>query len=240
MIVFCFTFPELYLTLNLVSCPCRLCACRSPRGTSTFTEHRSRTVVVSHPPVPVTCLWGMMPVQQHVTWIALMVTAVVVHPSWWAAHPTAVRVAATVARHYQCTTDNPTTLGTFHWSNLCVFSDFFYLPLSPAPHLQIYFAMQWEVVRAYGLRYEHHVVSTQEDETGTVSKFEWTRYVRFNIIDRLFDWPFSLCFQTVLLYAKQENEEVFHPLHLVPPTLVGLALAVSWRLKIKRKYLKFI
>lgn len=30
----------------------------------------------------------------------------------------------------------------------------------------------------------------------------------------------------VLLYAKQENEEVFHPLHLVPPTLVGLALAV--------------
>jgi hypothetical protein len=31
----------------------------------------------------------------------------------------------------------------------------------------------------------------------------------------------------VLLYAKQENEEVFHPLHLVPPTLVGLALAVS-------------
>ena len=32
---------------------------------------------------------------------------------------------------------------------------------------------------------------------------------------------------TVLLYAKQENEEVFHPLHLVPPTLVGLALAVS-------------
>ena len=32
---------------------------------------------------------------------------------------------------------------------------------------------------------------------------------------------------TVLLYAKQENEEIFHPLHLVPPTLVGLALAVS-------------
>ena len=31
----------------------------------------------------------------------------------------------------------------------------------------------------------------------------------------------------MLLYAKQENEEVFHPLHLVPPTLVGLALAVS-------------
>lgn len=33
---------------------------------------------------------------------------------------------------------------------------------------------------------------------------------------------------TVLLYAKQENEEVFHPLHLVPPTLVGLALAASF------------
>lgn len=31
----------------------------------------------------------------------------------------------------------------------------------------------------------------------------------------------------VLLYAKQENEEIFHPLHLVPPSLVGLALAVS-------------
>lgn len=35
------------------------------------------------------------------------------------------------------------------------------------------------------------------------------------------------CIVSVLLYAKQENEEVFHPLHLVPPTLVGLALAVS-------------
>lgn len=32
---------------------------------------------------------------------------------------------------------------------------------------------------------------------------------------------------TVLIYAKQENEEVFHPLHLVPPSLVGLAVAVS-------------
>ncbi|CAG2109950.1 unnamed protein product [Medioppia subpectinata] len=32
--------------------------------------------------------------------------------------------------------------------------------------------------------------------------------------------------ERVLLYAKQENEEIFHPLHLVPPTLVGLALSV--------------
>ncbi|RWS26610.1 Protein grainyhead-like protein, partial [Leptotrombidium deliense] len=32
---------------------------------------------------------------------------------------------------------------------------------------------------------------------------------------------------TVLIYAKQENEEVFHPLHLIPPSLIGLALAVS-------------
>lgn len=32
---------------------------------------------------------------------------------------------------------------------------------------------------------------------------------------------------SVLIYAKQENEEVFHPLHLVPPSLVGLAVAVS-------------
>lgn len=31
----------------------------------------------------------------------------------------------------------------------------------------------------------------------------------------------------VLIYAKQENEEVFHPLHLLPPSLVGLAVAVS-------------
>lgn len=33
--------------------------------------------------------------------------------------------------------------------------------------------------------------------------------------------------QAVLIFAKQENEEVFHPLHLVPPSLVGLAVAVS-------------
>lgn len=33
----------------------------------------------------------------------------------------------------------------------------------------------------------------------------------------------------VLIFAKQENEEVFHPLHLVPPSLVGLAVAVSSR-----------
>jgi len=32
----------------------------------------------------------------------------------------------------------------------------------------------------------------------------------------------------VLIYAKQENEEVFHPLHLVPPSLVGLAVAVRF------------
>lgn len=32
---------------------------------------------------------------------------------------------------------------------------------------------------------------------------------------------------SVLIFAKQENEEVFHPLHLVPPSLVGLAVAVS-------------
>lgn len=33
----------------------------------------------------------------------------------------------------------------------------------------------------------------------------------------------------VLIFAKQENEEVFHPLHLVPPSLVGLAVAVSFQ-----------
>ena len=38
---------------------------------------------------------------------------------------------------------------------------------------------------------------------------------------------FQLVFQIVLIYAKQENEDYFHPLHLVPPTLVGLAMAVS-------------
>jgi hypothetical protein len=44
----------------------------------------------------------------------------------------------------------------------------------------------------------------------------------------------------VLLYAKQENEEVFHPLHLVPPTLVGLALAVSLIQSIHLLYIHFI
>ena len=37
----------------------------------------------------------------------------------------------------------------------------------------------------------------------------------------------SFTIHSVLIYAKQENEEVFHPLHLVPPSLVGLAVAVS-------------
>lgn len=39
--------------------------------------------------------------------------------------------------------------------------------------------------------------------------------------------PCSAFARPVLIYAKQENEDYFHPLHLVPPTLVGLAMAVS-------------
>ncbi|XP_017488916.1 PREDICTED: protein grainyhead-like, partial [Rhagoletis zephyria] len=45
---------------------------------------------------------------------------------------------------------------------------------------------------------------------------------------------------TVLLYAKQENEEVFHPLHLVPPTLVGLALAIENKYKLEAKNIRNI
>ncbi|XP_075586404.1 grainy head isoform X7 [Dermatophagoides farinae] len=44
----------------------------------------------------------------------------------------------------------------------------------------------------------------------------------------------------VLLYAKQENEEVFHPLHLVPPTLVGLAWAIENKYKLEAKNIRNI
>jgi hypothetical protein len=48
------------------------------------------------------------------------------------------------------------------------------------------------------------------------------------MINHLLSLSLSLThFDSVLIYAKQENEEYFHPLHLVPPTLVGLAMAVS-------------
>ncbi|UXI16910.1 Serine threonine protein kinase-related domain containing protein [Sarcoptes scabiei] len=46
--------------------------------------------------------------------------------------------------------------------------------------------------------------------------------------------------ERVLLYAKQENEEVFHPLHLVPPTLVGLALAIENKYKLEAKNIRNI
>lgn len=36
----------------------------------------------------------------------------------------------------------------------------------------------------------------------------------------------------VLLYARQDSEEIFHALHLVPPTLAGLAKAIESRYKI--------
>ena len=44
----------------------------------------------------------------------------------------------------------------------------------------------------------------------------------------------------VLIYAKQENEEVFHPLHLVPPTLVGLALSIQNKYKLDAKQIRHI
>ncbi|XP_054152988.1 protein grainyhead-like [Oppia nitens] len=46
--------------------------------------------------------------------------------------------------------------------------------------------------------------------------------------------------ERVLLYAKQENEEIFHPLHLVPPSLVGLALAIENKYKLEAKNIRNI
>lgn len=43
-----------------------------------------------------------------------------------------------------------------------------------------------------------------------------------------------------LIYAKQENEEYFHPLHLVPPTLVGLAHAIQNKYKLEAKNIRHI
>ncbi|XP_015787180.1 protein grainyhead isoform X1 [Tetranychus urticae] len=42
----------------------------------------------------------------------------------------------------------------------------------------------------------------------------------------------------LLLYAKQENEEIFHPLHIVPPTLVGLALSIQKKYKLEAKNIR--
>jgi len=44
----------------------------------------------------------------------------------------------------------------------------------------------------------------------------------------------------ILIYAKQENEEVFHPLHLVPPSLVGLAVAIQNKYKLEAKNIRHI
>lgn len=44
----------------------------------------------------------------------------------------------------------------------------------------------------------------------------------------------------VLIYAKQENEEVFHPLHLLPPSLVGLAVAIQNKYKLEAKNIRHI
>lgn len=44
----------------------------------------------------------------------------------------------------------------------------------------------------------------------------------------------------VLIYAKQENEEVFHPLHLVPPSLLGLAMAIQNKYKLEAKNIRHI
>lgn len=43
-----------------------------------------------------------------------------------------------------------------------------------------------------------------------------------------------------LIYAKQENEDFFHPLHLVPPTLVGLAMAIQNKYKLEAKNIRHI
>jgi len=43
-----------------------------------------------------------------------------------------------------------------------------------------------------------------------------------------------------LIYAKQENEQYFHPLHLVPPTLVGLAMAIQNKYKLEAKNIRHI
>ncbi|XP_053204735.1 protein grainyhead-like isoform X2 [Panonychus citri] len=42
----------------------------------------------------------------------------------------------------------------------------------------------------------------------------------------------------LLLYARQENEEIFHVLHIVPPTLVGLALSIQKKYKLEAKNIR--
>ncbi|XP_077546822.1 grainy head isoform X2 [Haemaphysalis longicornis] len=44
----------------------------------------------------------------------------------------------------------------------------------------------------------------------------------------------------VLLYARREKEEYFHPLHLVPPSLAGLAKAIESKYKVEASSIKNI
>lgn len=65
-------------------------------------------------------------------------------------------------------------------------------------------------------------------------KIEKNRIILF----KLSNFLFSVISE--LIYAKQENEEYFHPLHLVPPTLVGLAMAIQNKYKLEAKNIRHI
>lgn len=47
-------------------------------------------------------------------------------------------------------------------------------------------------------------------------------------------------YERVLLYAKQENEDVFTPLHVVPPTVQGLIRAVSAKYQIDSVDIRYV
>ncbi|XP_067124247.1 protein grainyhead-like isoform X1 [Centruroides vittatus] len=92
--------------------------------------------------------------------------------------------------------------------------------------------------------YGNHTPVT-EDSNGGLDHRETPVDVRSNVEIALQSLPPAKRIKTfsndrVMLYARQETEDIYHALHLVPPTLVGLSIAIESKYNIQAKNIRNI